>query len=90
MANTLHQRAIVTDGGKLPAFLVFAVGLQWVAVLFLATNAVIPPLQGMPLFQAGVTLSFGAVLQFVRRISSLLGDKPGEDWDPSRGQLEPA
>ena len=34
----------------------------------------------------GCALSLAMVMwAFVRRINSLLGDKPGEDWDPKRG-----
>lgn len=52
----------------------------------LALNAVIPGLQGVGPFAAALTLSFFMLmLAFVRRIRSLLGDKPGDDWNPRLG-----
>lgn len=59
---------------------------EGLAVVLLAANALIPAVQGLALFEAGVTLALAVLMwTFVRRISSLLGDKPGEDWDPKRG-----
>ena len=60
--------------------------LQWAAILLLVVNAAVPPVQGMLLFASALTLSMATMMwSFVRRIASLLGDKPGEDWDPHRG-----
>ena len=85
MATTLWQRTAVTHR-RLPPVLMFLVGLQWVSVVLLGVNAAVPALQGIALYKAAVTLSLAAVLwQFVRRISSLLGENPGDDWDPKRG-----
>jgi hypothetical protein len=51
-----------------------------------AINALVPAVQGVGLFAAALTVSLAIMLwTFVRRISSLFGDKPGEDWDPKRG-----
>ena len=59
---------------------------QWIAVLLLAANIVVSPAQGTGPFAVALTLAMGLVMwAFVRRIASLLGDKPGEDWDPKRG-----
>jgi hypothetical protein len=55
-------------------------------VLVLAVNAVVPSIQGVGPFAAALTVALAIMLwTFVRRISSLLGDKAGEDWDPKRG-----
>lgn len=64
--------------------IIFAVHFLDAAIL--ALNAVVPGLQGVGPFAAALTLSFFVLmLAFVRRIRSLLGDKPGEDWDPRLG-----
>ena len=57
------------------------------AVVLLAANAVLPIVAGYRrLFAIALTLSMAMLLwSFVRRIASLLGEKPGEDWDPKRG-----
>ena len=56
------------------------------SAIILLVNAAVPPWQGMDLFAGALTLSTAAImLAFVRRIGSLVGDKPGDDWDPKRG-----
>ena len=56
------------------------------STVILLVNAIVPPWQGIHLFAAALTLSTAAVMwAFVRRIGSLVGDKPGDDWDPKRG-----
>ena len=58
----------------------------WIAALLLAVNAVVPHVQGVGLHASALTLFLVTLMvAFVRRIASLLGDKPGEDWDPKRG-----
>ena len=60
--------------------------VQWITVLLLVANAAVPPLQGAGLFKAALTISLAMIMwAFVRRLASLVGDKPGEDWDPKRG-----
>lgn len=71
-----------------PMSLAVALGfsVHGAAVFVLLINALIAPWQGAHLHAAAVTLSLSATMcMFVRRISSLQGDKPGEDWDPKRG-----
>ena len=59
---------------------------HWIVVLLLAVNALVPQVQGIGLFAAALTLSMGLIMwAFVRRIASLLGETPSEDWDPGRG-----
>jgi hypothetical protein len=85
MANVLRARARATHE-RLSRPLVVIFGIHWFDVFLLAVNATIPTVQGSGLFATALTLSFGVLLvAFVRRIGSLLGEKPGEDWDPKRG-----
>jgi hypothetical protein len=59
---------------------------QIFAACLLVINALIMPWDGLPLYATALTLSVGAVMwSFVRRIASLFGERPGEDWDPRRG-----
>jgi hypothetical protein len=61
-------------------------GGYWASVLLLAANAAIPQVQSVGLHAFSLTLFMSLLMvAFVRRIGSLLGDKPGEDWDPKRG-----
>jgi hypothetical protein len=56
------------------------------AVALLLINAAVPTVQGAGLFATALTLSLAiTMLAFVRRVASLLGDEPHEDWDPKRG-----
>jgi hypothetical protein len=85
MALTLRERHRVTSGAALPPFLLFAVSLQWIAALMLAANAVVP-WHNMFVFKAALTVSLALIMwAFVRRVGSLVGDKPSDDWDPNRG-----
>jgi len=85
MATLLARRRRATPMGMGPGVML-AVLAHWVAVLLLAINAAAWTIQGPKLFVIALTLSLGALMwSFVRRITSLLGDKPGEDWDPTRG-----
>ena len=73
-------------GVALPKLVLVDIGLLSLSILLLAVNAVLPTGQGMALFAIALTLSLTVMLwSFVRRIASLLGDRPGEDWDPRRG-----
>ena len=57
----------------------------WMLVAVLVANATVPGLRGVGLLKAALTLFLAAVmLAFVRRIASLLGVKPGDNWDPKR------
>ena len=56
------------------------------SAFILLLNAIVPPWQGVHLFAGALTLSMAALMwAFVRRIGSLVGDKPSDDWDPKRG-----
>jgi hypothetical protein len=68
----------------LPLTVLLAYTVHWAAVALLILNAV-PAFQGAALHAIAVTISLSmAMWTFVRRISLLLGEKPGEDWDPGR------
>ena len=64
----------------------FSFLMMTVSVAMLLANAVVSPIQGAGLFIGALTLSLAVIMwAFVRRVASLLGDKPMEDWDPKRG-----
>lgn len=64
----------------------FSILMQGLAIAILVVNATIPAIQGSGVYVGALTLSLAIIMWgFVRRVSSLLGDKPGEDWDPKRG-----
>jgi hypothetical protein len=61
-------------------------GLHGVAVVTLATNAIVESWQGPHLHAAALTLSLASVSwAFVRRIASILGNTAAKDWDPRSG-----
>jgi hypothetical protein len=54
-----------------------------IVIALLVINAIVPAVQGIALYAAALTLCLGNMMwAFVRRISSLLGEKPSKDWDP--------
>jgi hypothetical protein len=70
----------------LPPIVAVSYLLHAAAVVLLAVNAAVPAVRGLGLFAAALTLCLANTMwAFVRRITSLLGDKPSEDWDPRRG-----
>ena len=63
-----------------------ALSAHAVLVLALVVNAVAPQVQGPGLFATALTVALAIMLwTFVRRIASLFGKEPGDDWDPKRG-----
>ncbi len=69
----------------LPPMVFLAYSIHWAAVVLFVVNAVVPAFQGPALHAIAVTLSLCmAMWTFVRRISLLLGEKPGQDWDPGK------
>ncbi len=69
----------------LPPMVFVAYSIHWAAVVLFLVNALLPALQGAGLHAIAVTLSLCmAMWTFVRRISLLLGEKPGQDWDPGK------
>lgn len=85
LTSVVRTRRRVTSGG-LPFPVTVSYALHALAVLLLLVNATVPPLQGAGLYAAALTLCLANTMwAFVRRIASLLSDRPGDDWDPGRG-----
>ncbi|MBC8038680.1 MAG: hypothetical protein H7X89_15850 [Rhizobiales bacterium] len=84
-ANTMRRWMVITKAA-IPLALKVSFAAQWFGVLLLIANAVIPRIQGIALFELALTICLATIMwTFVRRISTLLGDHPSEDWDPKRG-----
>jgi len=80
----IRQRHKATTDAP-PPFLMSVYVFQWILVVVLVANAAVPGLRGVGLFKAALTLFLAVVmLAFVRRIASLIGVKPGDNWDPKR------
>jgi len=85
LVSVVTTRRRVTSGG-VPLLVTVSYGLHALAVVLLIVNAAVPPIQGAGLYATGLTLCLANTMwAFVRRISSLAGDKPSDDWDPGRG-----
>lgn len=84
IANTMWQRRKATKAPmRFATLLSFC--LHWFGVLLLLANAAIPFVQGIFLFEAALTICLATVMwAFVRRIASLVGDKPTEEWASKR------
>jgi hypothetical protein len=81
VANTMRQRRKATNA-SMPFATLASFCLHWFGVLLLIANALIPSVQGVFLFGAALTICLATVMwAFVRRIASLMDDKPPEDWD---------
>jgi hypothetical protein len=85
LVSNLHRRKVVaTQPMSVGVMMSFSANGLSVAILII--NAVVQSWQGILLFAGALTLSTAVIMwAFVRRIGSLIGDKPGEDWDPKRG-----
>ena len=85
VAANFHRRRMVSPE-PMALSVVLSFASQGFVVIVLLVNAAVQPWQGIHLFAGVLTLSVAVIMwAFVRRIASLLGDKPGEDWDPKRG-----
>jgi hypothetical protein len=85
LASVVTTRRKVTSG-VVPPVVAVSYGLHALAVVALLVNAAVPAIQGAGPFAAALTLCLANTMwAFVRRIASLIGDKPSEDWDPRRG-----
>jgi hypothetical protein len=81
---TFHRRRRQVAGGPMPILVLVNYATHWIAVVLLCANAI--SLQRMNVFGSALVLSLaGMMWAFVRRIATLLGEKPGDDWDPNRG-----
>ena len=71
---------------SMPFALAVSFGAQWIAVLILMTNVLVGSIRGAALFELALTLGLATIMwSFIRRVSTLVADKPSEDWDPKRG-----
>jgi hypothetical protein len=85
LASIIRRRR-KASGPRIPRMVLIDWLLQGAAIVMLLVNTTFPPLQGVFLFSGALTLSLAVLMwSFVRRIATLLGDKPGADWDPRRG-----
>lgn len=85
LASNVHRRKIVASE-PMSFAVIGSFSAQAFSVIILLINATIQPWQGIHLFASALTISISVLMWFfVRRIASLVGDKPGEDWDPKRG-----
>jgi hypothetical protein len=78
------RRSVAPDPWPVGVKIAFSIqGTVSLAFLF---NAIPSSWQGVQIFATFLTIALAVVLwSFVRRIASLLGDKPSDDWDPKRG-----
>jgi hypothetical protein len=82
VAVTRHR----VSRSHLPPIVAASYLLHAAAVVLLAVNAAAPAVRGLGLFAAALTRCLANTMwAFVRRITSLLGDKPSGDWDLRRG-----
>jgi hypothetical protein len=85
LTTAIHRRRLASSDPLSPGVMA-SFAIHVLGVILLLVNAAVVPWQGIHLFAVAVTLSIGSVMwAFVRRIASVLGEKPSEDWDPKRG-----
>ena len=71
----------------MPLMLKIQLSVDGLAVVLLLSNAVVPAIQGIALFELALTIGLAEIMwSFGRRISTLLGDRPSDDWDPKIGR----
>ena len=70
----------------MPVAIRIAVSLTWVAAGLLIANAAVPALRDAGLHALALTVFLATMMwAFVRRVGSLMGATPSEDWDPKIG-----
>lgn len=85
IASVVRRRRRAS-GSHVPALVILDWAIQSAVIAVLLVNAIPQPAQGVGVFAGALTVSVAVLMwSFVRRISSLLGQSPGEDWDPKRG-----
>lgn len=74
------------SGQPAPLPIKIALGLWWLAVALLVANASVPFFRNAGLYALALSLFYAMVAwSFVRRIWSLVGQTPAEDWNPQKG-----
>ena len=85
VVQTIRQRLAVVKS-PMPAALKAFFAVEGIAVLLFLSDAALPAWRGAAVFDLALTIAFANILwSFVRRISTLLDDRPEDDWDPKRG-----
>ena len=70
----------------MPLALKVSFGVNGLAVVLFLLNAAVPAIQGIAVFDLALTIGLANVMwSFGRRILTLLGDRPSDDWDPKLG-----
>jgi hypothetical protein len=81
---TFQLRRHRVTGRQMPIAVLVNYSAHWVAAALLVANAIW--FESASVFATALTLSLAALMwAFIRRVSTLLGDRVGEDWDPNRG-----
>ena len=82
--NPIWRRKAVGPG--MPVTIWVATALNWIAAGLLIANAAAPSLRDAGLHALALTIVLvTAMWAFARRIGSLIGRTPSEDWDPKIG-----
>ncbi len=84
LAGILKMRKVATKL-KMSRGLKVNFTLNWLVVALLLANAAVPAIRSVFVFEAALTIFLATEMWiFVRRITTLLGDRPGHDWDLNR------
>ena len=70
----------------MPLMLKVQFSVDGLAIVLLLLNAAIPAIKGIAVFDLALTIGLAEIMwSFGRRISTLLDDRPSDDWDPKLG-----
>jgi hypothetical protein len=84
-AQSLWERMSIIKV-PMPLMLKVQFSVDGSAVVLLILNATVPAIQGIAVFDLAITIGLAEIMwSFGRRISTLLDDRPSDDWDPKLG-----
>jgi hypothetical protein len=84
-AQSLWERMSIIKV-PMPLMLKVQFSVDGFAVVLFLLNATVPAIQGIAVFDLALTIGLAEIMwSFGRRISTLLGDRPSDDWDPKLG-----
>jgi hypothetical protein len=84
-AQSLWERMSIIKV-PMPLMLKLQFSVDGLAVVLFLLNATVPVIQGIAVFELALTIGLAEIMwSFGRRISTLLGDRPSDDWDPKLG-----
>jgi hypothetical protein len=84
-AQSLWERMAIIKV-PMPLMLKVQFSVDGIAVALFLLNAAVPAIQGIAVFELALTIGLAEIMwSFGRRISTLLGDHPSDDWDPKIG-----